>query len=86
MGALHIVDHEDEVLVVVSDAPETVDAAFDDVRVAAEMIERSGSHRVHVIVGSRQLSSIGRFLVRAVALQAESRGKTVRIFPHPTAS
>jgi hypothetical protein len=86
VGALQIVDHEDQVLVVVLDAPETVDAAFDDVRVAAELIERSDSHRVEVIVGPPGLSTVGRFLVRAVALQAEARGKTVNILFQPLAS
>ena len=86
MGALQIVDNEDQVLVVVLDAPETVDAAFHDVRVAAELIERSDSDRVDVIVGPPGLSTVGRFLVRAVALQAETRGKTVNILFQPLAS
>jgi hypothetical protein len=87
VGALQIVDDEDEVLVLVKEPPENLDAAFAAVRSAAERIERSASSHVEVaVVIDRPLSAAGRFLVRALALQAEARGKTVRIWPARAAS
>jgi len=87
VGALHIFDRDGEVLVLVQETPESLSAAFDAVRAAAEQIERSDSPLVEVaIVVPGPLTTSARFVVRALTLQAEARGKTVRIWPQPAAS
>jgi len=87
VGALQIVDRDGEVLVLVHEHPENLAIAFDVVRAAAERIERSGSPSVEVaVIAPGPLTTTGRFLVRALALQAEARGKSVRIWPEQLAS
>jgi hypothetical protein len=53
-------------------------SAFHAIADAAERIERSGGDRVAIAFsGPRDRSDVGRFLERAITLQAEMRGKQV---------
>jgi hypothetical protein len=78
MGRTQLTNSQPPVLVFVRPTNGNLVSAFDAIADAAERIERAGSDLVAIALPNpRDRSDVGRFLERAIALQAEMRGKRV---------